>query len=125
MARSTIFHSRGDSSAIWEMSEHVDFMMENSQNDLVADLWIVLLRLWEGVTTLKNAMAARQQITWRLTIGNPVPGIAYSLKKKECTRGDGGRCGLAALVRCAGERRAPLEKALVGSILEASLIAAL
>jgi Family of unknown function (DUF5990) len=33
--------------------------------------------------TLKNAMSARQQITLRLTIADPVPGVAYSLQNKK------------------------------------------
>jgi hypothetical protein len=34
-------------------------------------------------TTSKDAMAAGRQITLRLTIGDPVPGVAYSLQNKK------------------------------------------
>lgn len=42
------------------------------------------LLIWRaGMTTPRNAMAAGQQIILRLTIADPVPGVAYSLQNKK------------------------------------------
>lgn len=37
----------------------------------------------ESVTTPKHVMATDQRITLRLTIGDPVPGVSYSLQNKK------------------------------------------
>src|SRR4029077_20678995 len=49
----------------------------------VAELRRVLFNAPGGRHNPKDAMAARQQIRLRLTIGDPVPGVAYSLRNKK------------------------------------------